>query len=218
MRVTHFAYHWTNGRVVPICGAPRGAKTENVSQVTCKRCLRSRMPDHLPALSPTQDALLRESMTADGATPTFTGNRDSGRAVSAWYRTAESLRARNLVTMDRRGDRWVARATDAGRALVAPAPEPRYSIRPTTREAHALYSGNMPIAGFYNTIQESEAKTIATALDAAPVMLKALLDVRADVEIMSRTYNVDLRPACRARLAALDAAIALATGKKGSTP
>jgi hypothetical protein len=47
----------------------------------------------------------------------FLGNRDAGRAASAWHRTATSLEARGLVRLERSGDSKRAFLTDKGYAM-----------------------------------------------------------------------------------------------------
>ena len=54
-----------------------------------------------------------------GHRPPFLGNRHAGHAASAWHRTAHSLKARGLVTVERSGDSWTARITDAGKRVLS---------------------------------------------------------------------------------------------------
>lgn len=46
----------------------------------------------------------------------FLGNRDAGRAASAWHRTADSLAERGLVRLERAGDSKRAFLLPAGAA------------------------------------------------------------------------------------------------------
>lgn len=46
------------------------------------------------------------------------GRRDSGRAVSAWYRTAEALERKGFVKLSRCGNGYSATLTDKGRVYL----------------------------------------------------------------------------------------------------
>lgn len=69
-------------------------------------------------LSPAQKRFLKVTAEAPNRTP-FTGGRNAGRVAAAWYRTADSLAQKGLVTLVRSGDAQVATLTDAGRAALA---------------------------------------------------------------------------------------------------
>jgi hypothetical protein len=69
-------------------------------------------------LSAPQQKLLLAAAQAGGDRTPFTGGRNAGRVASAWYRTAQSLADRGLVTLRRTGDAQTAEITDAGRALL----------------------------------------------------------------------------------------------------
>lgn len=74
----------------------------------------------MKALSEPQLKFLRTTARGPNRTP-FLGNRNAGRAASAWYRTAYSLNERGLVTMDRTGDAYTCNLTDAGRKALTEA-------------------------------------------------------------------------------------------------
>lgn len=61
-------------------------------------------------LSKTQQAMLQRLATvgASGERTPMTGNRESGRICSAWYRTANSLQQLGLIKMRRSGDAYKA--------------------------------------------------------------------------------------------------------------
>jgi hypothetical protein len=71
-------------------------------------------------LTPAQIRFLRRVRDAGarGDRTPFLGNREAGRAASAWYRTAYALAVRGLVRLERTGDARTAWLTNQGAACI----------------------------------------------------------------------------------------------------
>lgn len=65
-------------------------------------------------LSACQKVFLYRTIREGAYRTPFTGGRGAGRVAAAWYRTAESLAKRGLLTMSRSGDAYEAVITDSG--------------------------------------------------------------------------------------------------------